>query len=46
MSRTTIDEKQYISTSTVENNSKNIFEKIGVNSSVGLVKYALQFGIV
>ncbi len=46
MSGTTIAEKLFISPSTVETHRKNLFEKIGVNSTVGLVKYALKFGIV
>ncbi len=46
MSGTTIAEKLFVSPSTVETHRKNLFEKIGVNSTVGLVKYALKFGIV
>lgn len=46
MSGTTIAEKLFISHTTVETHRKNLFAKIGVNSTVGLVKYALKFGIV
>jgi DNA-binding NarL/FixJ family response regulator len=45
MSGTTIAEKLFISHTTVETHRKNLFAKIGVNSTVGLVKYALKFGI-
>ena len=45
-SGTVIAEQLFISPSTVETHRKNLFEKIGVNSTVGLVKYALKFGIV
>ncbi len=46
MSGTTIAEKLFISHTTVETHRKNLFAKIGVNSTVGLVKYAIKFGIV
>lgn len=45
-SGTVIAEQLFISPSTVETHRKNLFEKIGVNSTIGLVKYALKFGIV
>lgn len=44
-SGTVIAEQLFISPSTVETHRKNLFEKIGVNSTIGLVKYALKFGI-
>jgi DNA-binding NarL/FixJ family response regulator len=40
-----IAEKLFISPTTVESHRKNLFSKIGVNTSVGLVKYALKHGI-
>ena len=40
-----IAEKLFISPTTVESHRKNLFQKIGVNTSVGLVKYALKHGI-
>jgi hypothetical protein len=40
-----IAEKLFISATTVESHRKNLFQKIGVNTSVGLVKYALKHGI-
>lgn len=45
-SGTVIAEQLFISPSTVETHRKNLFEKIGVNSTIGLVKYALKYGIV
>ncbi len=45
-SGTEIAEKLFISASTVETHRKHLFQKIGVNSSVGLVKFALKFGIL
>jgi DNA-binding NarL/FixJ family response regulator len=41
-----IAEKLFISPTTVETHRKNLFQKIGVNTSVGLVKYAMQHGIL
>ena len=41
-SGTTIAEKLFISPTTVETHRKNLFLKIGVNTSVGLVKYAIK----
>ncbi|MES2520935.1 MAG: response regulator transcription factor [Bacteroidota bacterium] len=41
-----IAEKLFISPTTVESHRKNLFQKIGVNTSVGLVKYALKHGIL
>lgn len=45
-SGTEIAEKLFISPSTVETHRKHLFQKIGVNSSVGLVKFAIKFGIL
>jgi DNA-binding NarL/FixJ family response regulator len=45
LSGTQIAEKLFISPTTVESHRKNLFQKIGVNTSVGLVKYALKHGI-
>jgi DNA-binding NarL/FixJ family response regulator len=45
MSGIQIAEKLFISPTTVESHRKNLFQKIGVNTSVGLVKYALKHGI-
>jgi DNA-binding NarL/FixJ family response regulator len=46
MSGIQIAEKLFISPTTVESHRKNLFQKIGVNTSVGLVKYALKHGIM
>jgi DNA-binding NarL/FixJ family response regulator len=40
-----IAEKLFISPTTVESHRKNLFSKIGVNTSVGLVKYAMKHGL-
>ncbi len=40
-----IAEKLFISPTTVESHRKNLFQKIGVNTSVGLVKYAMKHGL-
>jgi DNA-binding NarL/FixJ family response regulator len=40
-----VADKLNISTSTVETHKKNIFEKLEINSIVGLVKYAIKNGI-
>ena len=45
-SGTEIAEKLFISPSTVETHRKHLFQKIGVNSTVGLVKFAIKFGIL
>ncbi len=45
MSGIQIAEKLFISPTTVESHRKNLFQKIGVNTSVGLVKYAMKHGI-
>ncbi len=45
MSGIQIAEKLFISPTTVESHRKNLFSKIGVNTSVGLVKYAMKHGI-
>lgn len=41
-----IAKKLFISENTVESHRKNIFSKLGVKNSAGLMKYALQNGIV
>lgn len=46
MSGTEIAGKLFISPSTVETHRKHLFQKIGVNSSVGLVKFAIKYGII
>ncbi len=45
LSGAAIAEKLFISPTTVETHRKNLFQKIGVNTSVGLVKYAIKHGI-
>ncbi len=45
LSGAAIAEKLFISPTTVESHRKNLFQKIGVNTSVGLVKYAIKHGI-
>ena len=45
MSGIQIAEKLFISPTTVESHRKNLFQKIGVKTSVGLVKYAMKHGI-
>jgi DNA-binding NarL/FixJ family response regulator len=40
-----IAEQLFISPTTVESHRKNLFQKIGVNTSVGLVKYAMKHGL-
>ena len=40
-----IAEQLFISPTTVESHRKNLFSKIGVNTSVGLVKYAMKHGL-
>lgn len=41
-----IAEKLFISTGTVDTHRKNILVKLGVNNTVGLVKYALKHGLL
>jgi DNA-binding CsgD family transcriptional regulator len=40
-----IGDKLFISKRTVEGHRNNIMEKIGVKSAVGLVKFAVKYGI-
>ncbi len=41
-----ISEKLFISTNTVETHRKNLLKKLHVNSSVGLVKYAIKHQLI
>ena len=41
-----IADKLYISISTVETHRRNLFQKLGVKSAIGLTKYALKYGII
>lgn len=41
-----IADKLFISTGTVDTHRKNILIKLGVNSTVGLVKYAIKHGLI
>lgn len=41
-----IAEKLFISTGTVDTHRKNILIKLGVNNTVGLVKYALKYNLL
>lgn len=45
-SSTAIAEKLFISFNTVETHRKHIYKKLGVNTSLGLLKYALKNGLV
>ncbi len=45
-SSTQIAEKLFISFNTVETHRKNLYKKLGVNTSLGLLKYALKLGLV
>jgi len=45
-SSTEIAEKLFISFNTVETHRKNIYKKLGINSSLGLLKYAFRNGLV
>lgn len=38
--------KLFLSVSTVDTHRKNIIQKLGVNNTVGLVKYALKHGLI
>ena len=40
-----IAKKLYVSTSTIDTHRKKILIKLGVNNTVGLVKYAIKYGI-
>jgi two-component system response regulator NreC len=41
-----IAEKKYISVKTVENHRANIMNKLGIHETAGLVRYAIQIGLV
>jgi len=41
-----IADKLFVSTSTVDTHRKNMLSKLGVNNTVGLIKYAIKHGIV
>lgn len=41
-----IAEKLFISVGTVDTHRKNILIKLGVNNTVGLVKYAIKYGLI
>ncbi len=45
-SSTQIAEKLFISFNTVETHRKHIYKKLGINSSLGLLRYALRNGLV
>jgi len=45
-SSTQIAEKLFVSTSTVDTHRKNMLLKLGVNNTVGLIKYAIKHGII
>ncbi|TAE32984.1 MAG: DNA-binding response regulator [Cytophagales bacterium] len=45
-SGTQIAEKLFISPTTVETHRKHLMQKLGVQTTIGLVKYALKFGLV
>lgn len=45
-SSTQIAEKLFVSTSTVDTHRKNMKNKLGVNNTVGLIKYAIKHGII
>ncbi|WP_031529316.1 response regulator [Dyadobacter crusticola] len=45
-SGTEIAEKLFIGASTVETHRKHLMQKLGVQSTIGLVKYALKFQII
>lgn len=38
--------KFFLSVSTVDTHRKNIIEKLGVNNTVGLVKFAMKYGLI
>jgi two-component system response regulator NreC len=42
----TIGEKKFISVKTVENHRANIMNKLGIHETAGLVRYAIQIGLV
>jgi DNA-binding NarL/FixJ family response regulator len=41
-----IAEKLFISLNTVETHRKNLFKKLNVKNSLGLIKFALRHGLV
>ncbi len=41
-----IGEKKFISVKTVENHRANIMNKLGIHETAGLVRYAIQIGLV
>lgn len=41
-----IAEKLFISLNTVEAHRKNLFKKLNVKNSIGLIKFALRFGLI
>ncbi|MCD8539925.1 MAG: response regulator transcription factor [Leadbetterella sp.] len=41
-----IAEQLFISPGTVENHRHNILQKLGVKNSIGIIKYALKYGLV
>ena len=45
-SSTQIAEKLFISFNTVETHRKHLYKKLGVNTSLGLLKYALKHGLI
>lgn len=45
-SSTQIAEKLFISFNTVETHRKHLYKKLGINTSLGLLKYALKHGFV
>jgi len=46
LSSAEIGEKLFLSTGTVDTHRRNILVKLGVNNTVGLVKFALQNGLL
>jgi DNA-binding NarL/FixJ family response regulator len=46
LSTNAIAERLFISPGTVETHRHNILRKLGVKSSIGLIKYALRYGLV
>jgi DNA-binding CsgD family transcriptional regulator len=46
LSSAEIGEKLFLSTGTVDTHRRNILVKLGVNNTVGLVKFAIQNGLL